>query len=85
MKKGNIWKIIVGVAAIIGGILLIAITLYTRESHSYTIIGGADGPTSIFLAGKVGLGSMITAFIGGTVLFVSGVLCIIFRNKEKQK
>ena len=70
MKK--VGRIILGILVAIAGVLWIAVTLYTTKPHSYTIIGGADGPTSIFLAGKYGAGTIITAVIGGLVLAVAG-------------
>ena len=83
MKKGSIWKIVLGSVAAFIGVILIALTFYTRQPHTYTVIGGADGPTALFLAGKVSLGSLAAGLIIGTVLFVAGVLCIIRYNQEK--
>lgn len=40
-------------------------------SKAVTIIGGADGPTSIFLAGKIGVGFWI-----GIIVFVIAVLLL---------
>lgn len=40
-------------------------------SKTVTIIGGADGPTSIFLAGKIGVGFWI-----GIIVFVIAVLLL---------
>ena len=84
MKRGSIWKIVLGSVAALLGVILIALTFYPSQPQSYTIIGGADGPTAIFLAGKVGFGTMAAGLVAGTVLFIAGVLCIIYRNKEKK-
>ena len=79
-------RIILGVLAAIVGVLWMAITLYTSIPHSYTIIGGADGPTSIFLAGKYGAGTIITAVVGGLVLAIAGITLIVKRgNKSDSK
>ena len=68
------------------GVLWMAITLYTSTPHSYTIIGGADGPTSIFLAGKYGAGTIITAVVGGLVLAIAGIILIVKKgNKSDSK
>ena len=83
MKK--VGRIILGILAAIAGVLWIAVTLYTTKPHSYTIIGGADGPTSIFLAGKYGAGTIITAVIGGLVLAVAGILLIVKKGKHNDK
>lgn len=82
MNKRNILKIVFGTIAVVIGVLLIALTFYTRQPQSYTIIGGADGPTALFLAGKVSIGSMVAGIIAGTVLFVAGVICIIRRDQS---
>ena len=42
------------------------------------MIGGADGPTSVFVAGKVGDGFELGMVIGGGILVVEGI--IIFLN-----
>ncbi|MBO4910609.1 MAG: Trp biosynthesis-associated membrane protein [Lachnospiraceae bacterium] len=83
MKK--VGRIILGILVAIAGVLWIAVTLYTTKPHSYTIIGGADGPTSIFLAGKYGAGTIITAVIGGLVLAVAGILLIVKKGKNNDK
>ena len=81
----RVGRIILGVIVAIAGVLWIAVTLYTTKPHSYTIIGGADGPTSIFLAGKYGAGTIITAVIGGLVLAVSGILLIAKKGKNNDQ
>ena len=83
MKK--VGRIILGILVAIAGVLWIAVTLYTTKPHSYTIIGGADGPTSIFLAGKYGAGTIITAVISGLVLAVAGILLIVKKGKNNDK
>ena len=81
----KVGRIILGILVAIAGVLWIAVTLYTTKPHSYTIIGGADGPTSIFLAGKYGAGTIITAVIGGLVLAVAGILLIVKKGKNNDK
>ena len=81
----RIGRVILGALAAIAGVLWIAVTLYTTKPHSYTIIGGADGPTSIFLAGKYGAGTIITAVISGLVLAVAGILLIVKKGKNNDK
>ena len=54
MKKGIIIGLI-GAAAVIAGVLVLAINLQNnRAAYSVSVIGGADGPTSVFIAGKIG-------------------------------
>ncbi len=46
----------------------------TLTLAAFGIIGGADGPTSVFLAGKIGKGCIIGAVIAGMVLIGAGIL-----------
>ena len=58
--------------------------LYTytvKKSVAVSIIGGADGPTSIFLAGKVG-GSMIIYLISLVIILI-GVGILVYLRKKK--
>ena len=56
------------------------ITAKLNEQKAITIIGGADGPTSIFIAGKVGYGSILTSIIVG-VIIIAGIIVMIKRRK----
>ena len=56
-------------------------TFAMQKGMSVSIIGGADGPTSIFLAGKVG-GSMI-AYLASLVVILIGVGIVIYLKKKK--
>ena len=58
--------------------------LYTytvKKSVAVSIIGGADGPTSIFLAGRVG-GSMIIYLISLVIILI-GVAILVYLRKKK--
>lgn len=61
------------------GIVTAAINLLlkVRGKMSVSIIGGADGPTSVFVAGKIGGIPTIIGIIGGIVLFVAGIFIIL--------
>lgn len=52
-----------------------------RVAASVSVIGGADGPTSIFLAGKVGNSSFVGLIAAG---IVSGLIAIILLLLKKQ-
>ena len=56
-------------------------TFAMQKGVAVSIIGGADGPTSIFLAGKVG-GSMI-AYLVSLVVILIGVGIVIYIRKKK--
>ena len=67
------------VLAIIGIIAaLFGIVLRLKENTAISIIGGADGPTSIYVAGKI---SNVPVTI--IVLLVIGVFVIIRNYKKK--
>jgi len=71
---------IVGLISVL--ILYFGITAKLNEQKAIAIIGGADGPTSIFIAGKIGYGSIISMILIGVIVIV-GLIIIIklpFRN-----
>ena len=45
-------------------------------ARSVSVIGGADGPTSIFVAGEIGGFSAIIGMIVGVVLLTVGIFVI---------
>lgn len=46
-----------------------------------SIIGGADGPTAVFYAGKIGQNDLVYWIIGGIILFtIAGI--IYFKHKD---
>ena len=50
-------------------------------AKSVTIIGGADGPTSVFLAGKIGSGFWIGIIVSAiAILLVSFVVAGLLRR-----
>lgn len=67
---------LIGVAAAALGIMI-----RTNGKASISIIGGADGPTSIFLAGKVGGASSTITIIIGIIFVVIGVMAFTRRKK----
>lgn len=74
---------------LIGGIItFIGIVMAVRGIYRYAlgktstfVIGGADGPTSVFVAGKVGDGFELGTVIVGGILVVAGI--IIFLKYKK--
>lgn len=67
---------IIGITLIVIGVVTAAINLLlnVRWKMSVSIIGRADDPTSVFVAGKIGSTPTI---IGGIILFVTGIFMII--------
>jgi hypothetical protein len=47
-------------------------------------MGGADGPTSVFLAGKIGISHPVIGVLIGCLLIIIGIITII-RTKNNDK
>ena len=80
MKKviGIIMGIIIG---IIGVILSIVGFVLKAKGTTTLTIGSVDGPTSVFVAGKVGKNDSIYVLVTGIILLVvAGFIC--FKHKH---
>jgi len=77
-------KVLAIIVAVIG-ILLAAIGIHwkSKAAVAISIIGGADGPTSIFLAGKIGDGFILGTVLIGIVLLAVGV--VIYKKIENRE
>ncbi|WP_455717803.1 oxaloacetate decarboxylase [Anaerosporobacter sp.] len=74
-------KIITIIGGMIGILLIITgVVSRSKQNMEISIIGGADGPTSIFLAGKVGNRYWIGLIVVGII-----ILCISFFMFLKKK
>jgi oxaloacetate decarboxylase beta subunit len=74
-------KIIGSILTILGmGITISSLIVKIKGQMAISIVGGADGPTSVFLAGKVGNG-FFAGFIVGVVLFAVGIFMLVRKNK----
>lgn len=63
--------------SIFGSVIRSIFSIYSSDASSIAIIGGADGPTSIFIAGKVGTpreGLLIALIVAVTVTVVYTVI-----------
>lgn len=69
---------VIGIATVITGLILKA-----NGQMSVSVIGGADGPTSIFVAGKVGSTSAVAGIVAGIVLIAAGIFMIVKMVKKK--
>ena len=75
-------KWIAVIVAVIGIILAgFGIRAKIKGASSVGIIGGADGPTAIFVAGKVDDGFSLGIILLGIILVIIGVL--IYRKIKK--
>ncbi len=74
-------KIAPGMLAVIAVFLILAlIEEVKKKGMAVSVIGGADGPTSIFLAGKVGMGMLLPVVAVGIVI-IAVCLFLVFRKK----
>ena len=75
-------KVVGGIITVIG--LALAVTGIGNKSKGATsiVIGGADGPTSVFIAGKVGNGFGLGTIFAGLILVIAGVV-IFVKSKKK--
>ena len=55
-----------------------------KAATSVTVIGGADGPTSVFLAGKIPDRSVTVAVAAGIILVLL-IIFFIWRRRHKSK
>ena len=80
-------KRITGIILSVIGIITAVISLifkvrgHMSVAKSVSIIGGADGPTSIFIAGKIGDTSILIGIIAGIVLLIVGIFIYARKNK----
>ena len=87
-KKSIWWSVSLGVA-IVGGIVLgyrlflqelLRYFLLIPDTDSLGIIGGADGPTAIFVSG--GGSQWIGMLVGLGLLILGTVGCVYFKKKK---
>ena len=79
MKVKKVLGIIMGILGLV--LVIIEILLKMEESMSISVIGGADGPTSIFLAGRIGGNISLFIVIVGVILMVIAGF-ILFKRKH---
>lgn len=76
-KKLSIIGLVIGIIAVLFGIMV-----KFKKAASISIIGGADGPTAIFIAGKVGDNFSWGLVLIGAVIAAIAVLAIL-KNRQK--
>lgn len=82
-------KIIAVIAIVAGAIMtisglapmMIGAILEAQASTAVGIIGGADGPTAVFVTGVIGTGNVILEIMIGILLIVAGI--IAYRRSKK--
>ena len=80
MKK--ILGIVAGIVGIISVIVGVALKMNNNAISAIAIIGGADGPTSVFVAGK--LNSVLVSILLIAIGVVMLIVAIIFYFLKKK-
>lgn len=75
-------KILGVVMTIIGAAVVISNLIIKIKGQTSVIIGGADGPTSIFLAGKIGGSKAGAGIIVGIILLAGGIFMIVRKSHK---
>ena len=75
-------KKILGIVAGIVGIISVVGVALKMNNNAIAIIGGADGPTSVFVAGK--LNSVLVSILLIAIGVVMLIVAIIFYLKRKR-
>lgn len=86
MKKISIIVIIIGTLMICIGLAPLLLNFLPNANSTATgIIGGADGPTAIFVTSTLWLISFygITTILGSVALIVGVILLIVSRSPKK--
>lgn len=80
MKKYGIIGLISVLVLLIAIGIIFGITAYTEQQKAVDIIGGADGPTAIFVAGELTKVLLPVCLIG--VALVIGLVVMIGKRKR---
>ena len=82
LKIFSLVALISGLLFSLASVLLpiIIFSVYTSQNGSIGIIGGADGPTAIYLTSRLFDGHLLFTLILGLTLLVCGGFCLIFKR-----
>jgi Na+-transporting methylmalonyl-CoA/oxaloacetate decarboxylase beta subunit len=78
MKKFGLGMIALSIIIFITGV-----SMKIKQRAAIGIIGGADRPTSVFIAGKVPEGLGIMGILCGILLLGAGLYLIFRKNRNK--
>lgn len=81
MVKKALTVLLAAIGAVTFGV---GATSVTKKAVAISIIGGADGPTSVFLAGKVGDGFWWLLMIAGTAIIGLSAALFVFLVRKKK-
>lgn len=74
-------KILVIVAGIVGLIFVIIGAALKINNNAISVIGGVDGPTSVFVAIKLNSSSVSMFIVIGVILLVAAIFFYLKRKK----
>ncbi len=82
-KGRTLKKVVLASLLAAGGIFLagVGLYLYWRESFVISLVGGADGPTSVFIAGKINTGFCWFIVGLGILAAAAGIVTLIKMKK----
>ena len=78
-------KILVIVAGIVGLIFVIIGAALKINNNAISVIGGVDGPTSVFVATKLNSSSVSMFIVIGVILLVSAIFFYLKRKKLNRR
>lgn len=86
MKKISTIVLIIGITLFIIGFILplISFVFYTAQNGSVGIIGGADGPTAIYLTSTLLFNKHSVVWLYGVAFIISSLFCLIFEKTLKK-
>ena len=76
MMKSGLAALLAGAAAVLCGVVF-----FRREAASVAIIGGADGPTAIFIAGPALRPAAMAGIAAGVLVLAAGVWLLLKKRK----
>ena len=84
LKQISLVALLIGVLLIARVIVpFVALEAFAAQKSSIGIIGGADGPTAIFLTSRIMNGWPFFAILLGSALIISALFCLIFSKTVK--
>lgn len=82
-------KIISSISAIVGVILLIIGIIANknvgRNISKSIVVRGTNGPTSVFIAGKINKSMVVLSIATGVILLIMGIIMLISKKKMIEK
>lgn len=80
MKKYWIIGLVSVLVLLIAVCIIFGITAYTEQQNAVDIIGGADGPTAVFVAGELTKVLLPVCLIG--IILIIGLVVMIGKRKK---